>query len=399
MLKWIVFAVLAIGFLEARRPYESSIDVSGETALVHATNLVDLKRDLSTQAIQELIPIYTPTSAVNFGINLRGLLSFASFAENSNTLVVTIPNAGITESFTGGTRDESFALYKEFLKEGSRNSKLLRAYAKYSPIDPIAGNPNSLMSQLAVSDYNLAKLSPLAGCGCFSAQPIIHQFKLGVEYQRGFSGGYDTAAALLPIRYSYSPDGEKALIVDAPFYFIGNGGAYSVYGSLGFGFRYPITSNWSLTSIVRGGSGGSFDLVASGTFVTAGFLSNYDWKIKSFVLSLTNYAGYSTSTNFWLSGINFNYHLQSWILKNGFSFTTCDACTFCNKELNFSVNFVDTYFTKNNRLYNRHYDEVGASVIITHLNPCLDYDALIVGGSYLFGTHYRGYTLKLDYQF
>lgn len=400
MRKILILALFALFSLEARKPYKAGIDVSGTTAIVHATNLVNLKRDLSTQAIQELIPIYTPVSAVTFGINLRGLKSIASFAANSTTLNVIIPNAGITTSFTGSTRDESIALYKDYLQQGSGLHKLLKAYARYSPIDPVAGNPNSLMSQLAVSDYNLAKLSPLSGCDCgWSAQPVVHQFKLGAEYQRGFSGGYDTGVAVLPIRYSYSPNGESAFIVDAPFYFIGNGGAYSAYGSLGLGFRYPLTHNWSLTPVVRAGGGGSLDLTVSGAFFTAGLLSNYNLKLNQFVFSLTNYADYSTSTNLWLTGLNFNYHLQSWVFKNGFSITSCDAYCLLNRPINFSVNFVDTYFSKSHRLFNRHYDEVGASIIINYLNPCLEYDALILGASYLFGNRYRGYTLKLDYQF
>lgn len=386
--------------LYGREPYHALVKVDIVDATVSAPNLIDLKRDLKTTSLQSLIPFYTPTSPVSFDINLRGLIAYTSFAANSTNLVVNIPNAGITTSFDGGTRDQSLTLFKEFIKEGKSLPKLLKAYARHSPIDPIAGNPNSLMGQMAQSDYLMGKLSPLSGCDCcWSAQPIIHQFQSGTFGCRAFSEGYDTTTITLPLRYSYSPDYRWALIVDAPLTYNRNGGASSVLGSLGIGVRVPMNRSWSLIPTSRLGASGSLDLACAGCFISGGLTSVYDYKVDEQLLSLTNYIGYFASTNLWLTGLNFNYHLHNTVFKNGLSLTSCHGFAICNRLINFKISIEDTYFS-GDRLFIRHFDEVSVALITTHLNPCIHYDCLSAGITYQFGEKkYKGYSLNLVYQF
>jgi len=386
--------------LQARQPYHATVIVDGISATVSAPNLVDLKRDLRSGSLEALIPVYTPTSPAAIDINLRGIDILGSFAANSTTFVIDIPQTGTTTSFTGSTRAESLALFKDFIQDGGNKHNLLKAYAKFSPIDPIAGNPNSLMAQMAQADYLMGLLSPLSGCDCsWSAQPILHQFQTGANTTRAFSKGFETTAVTTPLRYSYSPDRHWALIIDAPFTYFRNGGASSVFGSLGFGLRLPITNEWSLTSIIRAGSGGSVDLCTAGTFISTGLTSVYEYKLCDYVLALTNYAGYITSTNLWLTGINFNYHLHNYIFKNGLSITSCGGLTICDRPVNVSLSFVDSYFAKD-RLFIRHYDEFTATLITNYVLPWLDYDCFTIGFSYQFGEkHYKGYCVNMAYQF
>lgn len=395
-----LFILCYIPYTQARQPYHATIEVGPAAASVSAPNLVDLSRDLKTTSIEELIPFYTPVSPVGIDINLRGIIALTAFPANSTTLVVEIPQANTTATFTGATRDDSIKLFKDFIRDGGNRHRLLRAYAKHSPIDPIAGNPNSLLAQMAQSDYLLGRLSPLSGCDdCWSAQPIVHQFQIGLNGTRGFSKGFDTSLVTLPLRYSFSPDGNFAIILDAPFSYVRNGGASSVFGSLGVGVRIPINHAWAITPILRAGAGGSLDLCTSGSFVSAGILSEYNYKLCNYVLSMTNYAAYYTSTNLWLTGVNFNYHLQNYILKNGLTLTSCQGFLVCNRPLNFSVSFVDSYFT-GHRLFIKHYDEIDFTLFTTCLNPYLDYDCLSIGFGYQFGQkHYHGYCLNTSYQF
>ena len=386
--------------LYSRQPYHAQATVDNESATVSASNLVDLTNDLKTTTLEQLIPIYTPTSAVSIGYNLRGLKALASFAANSTTLVVTIPNEGITQSFTAATRDQSLVLFKEYVKEGKNLSKILKGYTRYSPIDPIAGNPNSLMARMAEADYLTGDLSPLAGCAsCWRAQPIVHQFQAGACIGRTFTHGYDTTAVTLPLRYSWSPDLKWALILDAPLTYNRNGGASSLLGSLGMGLQIPVTDGWSLTPIVRWGAGGSLDLCTAGSFISAGLTSTYRYPIGNFSLCMTNYASYITSVNFWMTGENFNYHLHNGSIKNGLSLTSCKAFTVCSRPINFKISVVDTYFA-GDRLFMRHYDEVALSLITSYLNPCLCYDCLSVALAYQWGyKNYKGYFLNMTYQF
>lgn len=396
---FLCFSAVLLSQLYGREPYHAKVKVDSESVTVSAPNLVDLKRDLNTQSLESLIPIYTPTSPVSFKINLRGLIARLSFAANSTNLKVRIPNAGITTSFDGGTRDQSIALFKEFIKESSSVPKILKAYAKFSPIDPVAGNPNSLMGQMAQSDYLLGKLSPLSGCdSCSSAQPIVHQFQVGAFVARAFCDRYDTTLLTLPLRYSYSPDYRWAFILDAPITYHRNGGASSLLGSLGIGVRVPLSPNWSLTPILRGGASGSLDLACGGSFVSGGLTSAYDYKIGP-VLSLTNYVGYFSSTNLFLTGVNFNYHLKNVVFKNGLSLTSCKGFSLCDRSFNFKIAAEDTYFA-GDRLFMKHYDEISVALITTHLNPYLDYDCLSIEMAYQFGQkRYKSYSLNFAYQF
>lgn len=390
-----------IANLQAYQPYHAFISVPPVSAQVSASNLLNLNRELKTAALEQIVPIYTPTSPVEIDINLRGVDVFSSFAANSTTLVVVIPQSNVIETFTGSTRDESIALLRQYLRDGGTHHHLLRTYARYSPIDPIAGNPNSLMAQMGQSDYSMGHLSLLSTCdsSCWSAQPIVHQFQAGLSTLRAFSHLFDTTTVSVPLRYSYSPNGDWAFILDAPVTFIANGGAYSVYSSLGTGIRIPMTCNWSLTPCVRVGAGGSLDLCTAGDFVSAGITSVLNLPLWDYVLSVTNYAGYINSGNLWLSGVNFNYNLHNYIFKNGLALNTCEGFCLWGRPINFSLTFIDSCFTKD-RLYIRHYDEVGVFLIANYLNPCIDYDCFSLGFSYQFGEKsYKGYNLSMVYQF
>lgn len=392
--------ILQSALLHAREPYHATVTVSTESVTISAPNMSDLSQDLRGDNLQSLIPFYTPTSPVSIDINLRGIDVVTSFAANSTTLIVEIPQAGTTQVFTGTTREESIQLFSGFIRDGGSKHKLLRAYARFSPIDPIAGNPNSLMAQMAQADFLLGQLSPLSGCNCcWSSQPIVHQYQNGLYAGRAFSKGFDTTTVTLPIRTSYSPQGDWALIFDFPVTYNRNGGASSLFGSLALALRLPITCNWSLTPSLRWGTGGSADLCTFGSFISVGATSVFHYKINQYVLSITNYAGYFTSTNLWLSARNLNYHLHNYVFKNGLSLTSCNGFVVCNRPINFSLSLIDSYFARE-KLFINHYDEVGFSLFTTHVNPLLCYDCLSVGLSYQFGKKsYKGYRLNLTYQF
>jgi hypothetical protein len=399
----LLFTGLLLGYftlLSARQPYHATVTVGPFSKTVSAPNLVDLRRELQTNHLQNGIPFYTAATPASINFNIRGITALGTFPANSPTLIVSMPQLGTTDTFTGATREDSITLFKDFLRDGGHNHRIFKTYAKFSPIDPIAGNPNSLQAQMAQADYLIGHLSPFSGCdSCWSAQPIVHQYQAGLSACRGFSKGFDTTSISLPLRYSFSPDLNWAFILDAPLTYIRNGGASSLFGSLGLGVRVPIIHNWSLTPVVRFGFGGTLDLCTAGCFATAGLTSVYNYKISDYVVSMTNYAGYFTTTNFWLTGVNFTYHLHNYIFKNGLSITSCKGFTFCNRPINFSLSFEDSYFARD-RLFMRHFDEVGISMITTYLIPYFNYDCLSIGFAYQFGEkNYRGYVGNFTYQF
>ena len=214
----ILMAVVCSGIVEGRQPFHGLIDVSGTTARVSAPNIGTLTNDLRTSALEELIPIYTPTSAVTIGINLRGIPVITGFRSELHCINSKYSEVRHQHLISGSTRDESVLLLKEYLKSTTNGTKrLFRGFAKYSPIDPIAGNPNSLMGLMSQGDYLLGNLSPLSGCDCsWSAQPIRHQFQVGLNVGRGLVSGYETTCVNIPLRYSYSPNRRSASLLICP---------------------------------------------------------------------------------------------------------------------------------------------------------------------------------------
>lgn len=394
-----IFTIFSLN-IEAREPYHADVTVGADTERVSAPNIVNLVQELREADLEALFATYTPTSAAGINFNLRGLDAIAFFAAGSTTLTVSFPVLGEVETFTGSTRDESLKLYQEFIRNnGTRPRHVLQAYAKYTAIDPIAGNPNALLEQMGQADYLLANLTPMSGCECsLSAQPITHLFQAGAIAGRAFADGFDTTFVNIPLRYSYSFD-NNALIIDIPATLLENGEAWSFYTSLGLGLRMPITNDWSLTSTVRWSVGGSVDLSTAGSFVATGLLSNYNFKICDYVLTVTDYVGYYTSTPLHLGGINFDYHLYNFVTKNGFSLKTCEGLKICGKPFNWALQFTDSYYF-GNHLFIRHFDEVGITINTSGINPCLDFDSMALGFSYQFGEHgYHGYYFDFAYQF
>ncbi len=392
------FALCQIAALQAYQPYHAIVSVGANTSIA-APNVLNLINQVQT-SLKVLSPLYTPTSAVAIGFNLRGILALSTFAENSTSLVVNVPQANFMQIYNGATRDASLQLFKDSIKEGGNHHRLLKAYAKYSPIDPIAGNPNSLLFQMAQSDYQAGNLSPLSGCTTsWSAQPIKSQVQAGSYIGRSFAGNFDTTVVTMPLRYSYSPNLHFAYILDAPLTYLRNGGASSIIGSLGLGIRYPVTHAWSLTPLLRMGCGGSLDLCTSGNLLSAGVTSVYNFKLDQFVVAMNNYGGYFSSTNLWLTGINYSYKLHNYILKNGLTLKTCHGCLLCHRPINFSLSFTDSVILKD-RLYINHFDEVSIALITQYLNPYLAYDCLSLGFTFQFGQKdFKGYNLNIAYQF
>ncbi len=394
----------------AREPYKAIVNVGSQSATFTTTNVVDLTKDLSTAAIHAKIGGYTSTSAASLTLNLRGLTVTGSYPAGSTTLTVQIPQAGIVVSFSGSTREESNRLFEEFYYTGAHdNRKFRNAFARYTPIDPIAGNPNSLMSLMAQADFAFARLSPLSGCqDCcqkccedpnWSSQPLVHQFQVQGIGARAMSETFDTIVLSLPFRYSYSPTKTWALIFDLPFTLLDNDGAWSIDGSLGAGFRIPIVYTWTLTPTVRLGLGCSPSFNTLGSFVSSGLLSNINIPMWNFVLSVADYGGYFYNIPVEWGGIKYNYHLQNWIFKNGIALTTCNELNICGIPFNFGINFTDSLFC-GDELFIEHYDEVGFSIIANCLSNLFEYDSLILNASYQFGQkNYQAYVGSLAYQF
>lgn len=341
--------------LDGRRaPFQAGITVGSESGQVNASNLVSLKKDLSTEGIQQVIATYTPVSPVEFAINLRGLDSIASFAAASTTLNFSIPSLGISNTFTGSTRDDSITLLKSYLTDTSSMRKILHAMAKVSPIDPIVGNPDSLLASMVNENYLIGEHS--SPCSCVPTKIRCVGASYGISWVKGFQNSIIT----LPLYYRNNrllvPG---SFVFSAPVTLIEVGGAYSLYGSLGGGYQCPITEMWDLTLAGRLGFGGSLDLVSASGLALVSMTSDYMLASGSgWALSLTNLVGWSSSVAVHGSGVDFNYGVQNWEFGNGLKLSLCQLFPSFFSEAEADIYFIDTAYI-GDKLFIQHYDEVG----------------------------------------
>ena len=212
---------------------------------------------------------------------------------------------------------------------GGHKHHLLKAYAKYSPIDRIAGNPNSLMAQMAQADYLIGRLTPekrlrlLLGSAKPSAS-ISSRIKNGKSF---FTRIRYNSCHTPPPLFLLSPFGLGVDYRCSPHLF-SKRRSFLYFRIIRIRASHSHQPRMVPHAHFAIRLWGSLDLCTAGGFIAAGLTSAYQYKISDYVLCMTNYAGYYSTTNLWMSGVNFNYNLHNWIFKNGLSLTLCDAFTF-----------------------------------------------------------------------
>lgn len=122
---------------------------------------------LRERYVRNGVSLYNDRAAVSGVMDFRGLLIQGAYAANSTSFTIRIPaldEAGerYTSVFTGRTRDEAYAQFDSYLDDidGPDAERLvramLRALARTSPIDPLAGNPGSVQGSLVRASMDLS---------------------------------------------------------------------------------------------------------------------------------------------------------------------------------------------------------------------------------------------------
>jgi|GEM_PF-3347101 len=205
----------------------------------------DAINDLGDRGFSNLNPGYTSTSAASAVLDIRGLRALADYRADSTELTFQVPSLGITERFTGRTRDESQEMLEEYIKKNGNNilTRMLQALAAETPIDPVAGNPASLSGRM-ISD------SFAAGTESFrlvdEAKEISNSVSVGLATGHFRAGDYVQNTFTLPLSYTiYFDNPGYQLRLDLPLNYTQVSDS-SVYGTaLGASLRIPLTDAWN----------------------------------------------------------------------------------------------------------------------------------------------------------
>lgn len=190
-------------------------------------------------------------------------------------------------------------------------------------VDPVAGNPNSLMAQMGKADFNFGTDFG-GGNAKASSKPESDKNSIGVGLRFGRYAGddYDQDTYTIPLSYThrFSSNPNKQLLFDMPITYCNVEGSKGYSTSLGLGLRYPILENWTITPAVRAGAVGSVDMGSAAILYSASLVSNLNIYVGDFIFTLGNMATYFKSESIDADDYSVDYDLQNTMTKNGVGF-------------------------------------------------------------------------------
>ncbi len=311
-------ACLQIPAAEARDLFQIRLTLpesglTGESSFSSAEDVInEFERDFSST-----LNAYTPTSVAHIQIDFRGVPINAAFPAPGPLLQVSIPQCGFNETFVGATRNDSINQFEDFLEQN--NSDILTCVVQdavaNTPVDPLAGNPNSLMAKMAASDFAIGFDPDVVLPSEEGSIPDIG--RLGLQFGHFFSGEFSGNNYTIPLRYSFNLDNGYGIVLDAPLNILSVSGSQAYSGSFGVGVRIPITEYWTLTPVGRAGAVGSVDFASASILYSGSVSSLVSFPISAFNMDLGNMFGFYQTGSVSVGDYESDYSLTNYLSRHG----------------------------------------------------------------------------------
>lgn len=291
-------------------------------------SILDLFDKYEDGELDTIINGYDKMAPATGSINFRGIMMYLDF-DAGNNLTLKVPNIDIDMTFnsTDGTQESSFDALTDYLKANQDDllKKILNATVSETPYDLVAGNPNSMMSMMVNSSYNISQ-NNLYGAMVSYLSPNASKHNFSFQ-------GEDVSATIfsLPLGYSFNfGDSGWALILDMPLTYMDIDGSISYAAQLGMSLNIPLTSYWNVILSGRAGAIGSEDMLSGGALFGGSVASNLKVPVGKWEFGMTNLAGIIKDFSLKVADYEIEYDLQNYAFKNG---------------LNIAYNFTDKYST------------------------------------------------------
>lgn len=400
-------AALLASPASARKLFTSVITVNGsEVQSVGVDSLRDVPDLYGDATLQTLFSSYTPNSSVAAVLDFRGLPATLSYPANSTTLFFDIPGV-LSVQFDGSTREEAQQFLEDWLQGDFVSAlaprasleDLLGALVRYSPVDPVAGNPNSLQTRMFDADYRLGSEGPfLSGVRLPDAPDL---FSTGPELATTDAGPFQVQRAELPLSYraNFRRAPHVSLLLDLPLALTSTEGQLSGLGSFGAGLQIRPFSWWSLTPLGRIGAVGSDSVGALAVLYSGSLTSRMTVPLGPLELGVSNLVGYShTYDGIEVGDLKLKYKLENATIRNGGSLSGPLGPEVLGAPLGFEVFGSDQRFFGDD-LFLDAQDEVGGALVLFGDVAGFRYQALRLGVAYVFGDQVDGVTLELRGRF
>lgn len=283
---------------------------------------------------------YQNNFAVQGVVDIRGLPAFGSYTANSTALQIRVPafdepNRPYVLTFNGQTREDSYAQFAAYFDdqdsaEGQRLLRLLlRALARYSPIDPVAGNPGSIQGSLARSGLDLSSgdsaIEQSAATGANAKDLPGDPWMVGGSFTT-FSAGDRYSGQRFDGRiqrsFRLAEGGRSLLKFDMPFSYSETNGARAASLQLGVGAEFTVIDRrWSLEPRVGYAITASDKLGSIGHMGTASVTSRFVIDgVGRGRIAIGNMVGYMSTISTAFTGYDFDPAIRNTVLRNGVAY-------------------------------------------------------------------------------
>lgn len=380
------------------------VETGGNKGALGFASVPDLFDKLNAGGLRSIQGSYTDTSAANVNIDYRGLPIQIVTAANNAAVQLSISSLGITENFSAKpTRDGNLEDLSNFFKRdgGAIISALQKKLAETSPVDPIAGNPASLQSQMASSNFDqtftafATNIKAAPATGGQQQEGNSGLMALGLRFGHYSQAGLTTQTVTLPLSYTYRGWGEgRQLTINMPLMYGKTEGAQIVQGGLGMAYRHPINDNWALTPSLNVAASGSVDLGSVGAMTSASLTSQYGFKFKDLDWSMGNMVGVYSTLKIKTKDYSYDPGIKNTIFRNGLMVS--QPVTLAGQKLAIEYAFINTQFN-GTALYNKWTNEFSITLGTSKASNLPSY--LRVGITILRGQQSKGTTLNVGYWF
>jgi len=418
----LIFACVLSHQAKAGDLFTFQITVDGASTVRNGVNdirnLSELFDDLS---LREMFSGYVPgESAVSAAVDLRGVKAHLDYSAGSRTLRLSIPVLGIDVQFQGADRNESRKPLEHWLngrggragvtatvnsKEVSVNKaleKLLNGVVNLSPVDPVAGNPNSLQSQMVMADFNRSLGDPWVPVtsGTNPAAPS-NLFRAEVSYGGANQGNdFHVNAVALNLGAVFNfQDPHWAMLLDVPTVGTFTESSESIMFLPGVGVQYRVNDWWHLTAFGRGGAVGSVSVGALAAMYSASLTSYMRRDFGKLTLGWGVMAGYiHTIDGIEVDGYSTTYDVGNYPLGTGLDLSGALPFHVFGQTTAWTVygNYMHLFGTE---LYMQSFSEVGVAFRLTRDDGNMQYDRTRLRLGYVFGRDFNGVTTSLVFNF
>ena len=384
------------------------ITVDGQMDSFGFSDVESVFDQIYEDGLEGAFPGYTERSMANAAVDYRGLAMRFSFEGSTTRLVFEVPALEIREMFAGANRDASLEMLEDYLSDEGDDilNRIQAALIETSPVDPIAGNPSSLMGTMVAGQFNngfenkTTEIAQPAASASEQSYDPDDLFTFGARFGRYTASGKASNVYTLPLGYSFrlkeSGRGLRAVDVSLPITYADIEGGIAASGSIGLSLLYTYNDRWSLSPAVGAGLTGSVDLGSAGGVGSLSLTSAYKIPGAGWSLSVGNMVGYYETLDIALGGYDFNPGVSNTVLRNALMVSI--PGTLGQRKIATEVWGIDTRFF-GSALYSEYYNEFGISVGLSKTRERSIENYVNAGVSYLIGDGVRGWRLNLGYSF